>query len=427
MSRFSILASLFILLNFNIAVAQDLKIINAEEFIAENPSPERQEIVDFIIHQFDDKREIKITQAELDHIWSNKDNREKFMMYRFQIINQKLYADSYDQTHADFRSTLKYFNNLIKHYKIPDVDFIIYRRDRMPSNIKTDTEQEAAEFPALLMSKNINSPYEKDKILIPDNFVAHRAWKALTEGIIQANIHHPWENKTDKIFWRGGTSNGTYDIKNFDKLPRLKLVILSKLFPDLIDAEFSVITHQFPDTSGAKNMKKLLKILFNDPKEVKEVDHLEYKYLVSIDGNTCAWARVPWIMLSNSVLLKQETDNMEWFYPALKPYVNYAPLNTELTDIFSQAEWMKTHDDELKQISNNATNFAMNNLMSEHIDTHMVIVLSEYHKLHRDKKIIPNLSSYNDMMSLWSLISVLARQIQDNFISWKNSLEFDFI
>ena len=65
---------------------------------------------------------------------------------------------------------------------------------------------------------------------------------------------------------------------------------------------------------------------------------------------------MPWIMLSNSVLLKQETGAIEWFYPALKANVHYVPVNKDLSNIFSQIEWLKTHDSEAEQISINATN-----------------------------------------------------------------------
>ena len=105
---------------------QKLELITAEQFLAENPSVERKAIIDFIIHQFDDKHEIGITQAKLDELWNNKKAREAFSISRFQIINQKLYADSNNVTHPYFRSYWKYFQNFVKKYQINDVDFIIY-------------------------------------------------------------------------------------------------------------------------------------------------------------------------------------------------------------------------------------------------------------------------------------------------------------
>jgi hypothetical protein len=45
--------------------------------------------------------------------------------------------------------------------------------------------------------------------------------------------------------------------------------------------------------------------------------HMKYKYLISLDGNGAPWLRVPWILLSNSVLIKQDSENIQWFYPGL--------------------------------------------------------------------------------------------------------------
>ena len=60
---------------------------------------------------------------------------------------------------------------------------------------------------------------------------------------------------------------------------------------------------------------------------------LKYKYLISIDGMTAAWKRVPWIMQSDSVLFKTTTKMYQWFYDGLVPWVNYIPLRPDLGDL----------------------------------------------------------------------------------------------
>jgi hypothetical protein len=117
-------------------------------------------------------------------------------------------------------------------------------------------------------------------------------------------------------------------------------------------------------------------------------------------------------MLSNSVLVKQESKKIQWYYSALKPYVNYVPLKHDLTDIFKQITWMKEHDDKLKEISINAQNFASNNLMPEHIDAHVVILLNEYSKLQKDTKISPSLTKAEDVISITSTIDMLLRRLK---------------
>lgn len=145
---------------------------------------------------------------------------------------------------------------------------------------------------------------------------------------------------------------------------------------------------EFQNNESSHQLLEVFHKLFGGSADkVKEVDHMKFKYLASIDGNTCTWKRVPWIMLSNSVLLKQETDNIEWFYSAIKPYEHYVPMNNRLTNIFQQLDWMKLHDSEVHQISTNAQNFVMNNLMPEDILAHTAIILNEYSKIQQNTKI----------------------------------------
>ncbi len=240
------------------------------------------------------------------------------------------------------------------------------------------------------MYKNTDSIYEKNKFLLPDAFFVTEHWRKLLTRIEQTNNQQSWSKKEDKIFWRGSSTGCakndpynllSYNLKNFDQLPRLSLVMLSKLYPDLIDAKLAYY-QQFSKDQDGDNLKEILNLLFGKgPKNANEEEHLKYKYLISVDGNSATGTRVPWIMYSNSVLIKQNSPNIQWFYSSLKAYINYIPVNERLTDIFDQITWMKNHDQELEQISVNAHNFVKNNLMPAHIDAHMVIILNEYSKI----------------------------------------------
>ena len=203
-----------------------------------------------------------------------------------------------------------------------------------------------------------------------------------------------------------------------DKLPRLTLFFLSKFFPDLIDANFTY----FMDSSFYKKGKDLKEILtLLDPQKknkIKEIDHLKYKYLIAIDGNTCPWVRVAWIMHSNSVLVKQKTSKIQWFYPALAEYYNYVPVKENLSDIFKQLEWMKENDNKLKIISENATNFIENNLLPEDIDKQMVIILNEYAKIQIDKELKVTLQEADKVFSLPNLLISLYNRIEDKVLGW---------
>ncbi len=206
---------LLILLSLNFAYADELKIITAEEFVSANPSPERQKIIDFIVHQFDGK---VISQAELDKASNNIEAREMLRMARFQIVNQQLYVDSASIHYHNFINYLHYFQKLITKYKINDVDFVIYVRDEIPPN---EISKEIISVPSFMMSKNLDHLDEQDKFLLPDaHIIAKTVWKDLATEIEEAKLIYPWHSKINKAFWLGATTGGEaiyeYNIKNFD-------------------------------------------------------------------------------------------------------------------------------------------------------------------------------------------------------------------
>lgn len=87
-------------------------------------------------------------------------------------------------------------------------------------------------------------------------------------------------------------------------------------------------------------------------------DHIQYKYLISVDGNTAAWQRVPWILQSGSVLLLVDTDIEEWFYHDLQPWVHYVPIKADFSDLELKVRWLRENDEEAKKIVNRASVFA---------------------------------------------------------------------
>lgn len=389
-----VLIRFIILLFANLCLANDLKIITPENYYSENPSPERKIILDYITSQFKNK---SVSQKDLDLLWNDKEINKGQHLIRFQIINQQLYSGDSDILKLFSLELIYFFKRILKKYKVNDVDFIIYGRDEIDPKIVNN--KELYKIPSFMLSKNMDAEYEKDKFLLPDTFLMRQYWSYLTKRILKANEKFSWQSKKNKIFWRGATTgwdrtkpyiHKNYNIKNMENIPRLNLVFFSKLYPDLIDAKFVFYNQITPNKDGSA-LKKLLDIILNKKYKfsyfTNEEEHLIYKYLISLDGNTCAWSRVPWIMLSNSVLIKQETDNIEWFYPALKPYVHYVPVDKRLLKLFSTLDWMKDNDDKLVEISKNAQQFVQNNLMPEDIEKQAVIILNEYSKIQKDKTI----------------------------------------
>lgn len=82
---------------------------------------------------------------------------------------------------------------------------------------------------------------------MPDYWMLFRDYNSEKKKAIQGSKDHPWDQKSNKIFWRGTDSGRSkYEIDIWSNLPayfpRLELLRLSKEYPDIIDARFTRTT-----------------------------------------------------------------------------------------------------------------------------------------------------------------------------------------
>ena len=138
--------------------------------------------------------------------------------------------------------------------------------------------------PVFTYAKDLDSKSERNLTLFPD-WMNLCSSTMMREKIRRAQGLYPWNNKKDQLFWRGGKNDST----GFRK----KLVDYSFDHLNIVDAKFV-------EAGQSK---------FIDP-----VDHLQYKYLVSIDGNRCSWERLVWHLHSDSLVFKHQSNQVQWFY-----------------------------------------------------------------------------------------------------------------
>jgi hypothetical protein len=113
-------------------------------------------------------------------------------------------------------------------------------------------------------------------------------------------------------------------------------------------------------------------------------DFPRYRYLMDVDGHTANTPRVALLLHSNSVMVKQVTDDMLWFYPALKPYVHFIPVKQDLSDLLPQLEWAKNHEKECTEIVRNANQLAAEALSPEAIYLYLYRLLEAYSSKQRE-------------------------------------------
>lgn len=307
-----------------------------------------------------------ITKQMIDEGFSGK-KIEDFSLVRFTIKDGHI-AFAHDEKNLysrHFKELLACIKKLNEHTRLPDVDFIVSLEDGFGGNPGIG--------PCFVFAKQADV---SSLILIPD-IKALAGYSKLREMIPEANEKHPWEKKQAKSFWRGSTTGGYSTLANWDHLARAKLVLLSLGNPQTVDARFNSVVQcdaEVPLLMKAKGMVS---------KSVSRPDHLKYKYLVDVDGNSCSYERYFWLLLSNSVVLKQMTPNVQWYYGALEPYRHYIPLKEDLSDLLEKIEWAKTHDMDAKLIAEEATQFVKDNLGPEDTALYLYLLLKEYAQLQK--------------------------------------------
>jgi hypothetical protein len=148
-----------------------------------------------------------------------------------------------------------------------------------------------------------------------------------------------------------GSSTGSFDPKNNERLqlcnkyvnhPNIKCYI-----NNFCQIDFNKIKETYPNYELFKS------------NNIDINTQLKYKYVISVDGNTAAWERVPWILNSKSVLSKKKSTHKTWYYDFLIKNEHYIEFddNSELENIINN-----TSDEECKRIIDNANIFCKNYL-----------------------------------------------------------------
>ncbi len=255
------------------------------------------------------------------------------------------------------RGYYTYTYNLLKwcsaYVKFPDVDLIMCTLDRY------DTKR-FLPCPIFAYCKKMNSP---SLVLFPEK----RKTSALKNPIAPL-LKAPqvaWEDKIEKALWRGRTIRGGRG----GAWQRIRLVNLAKNRPDLIDAGFNAI--KTANISLKKTLKKA--------PSISPLKQRQYKYLVAVDGISFP-SSFYWQLFSKSLVFKQKSPFIEWFYRALKPNEHYISYQNNL-DLISKIEWAKQHDIEAQKIAENAYDFSINNLLLEDIIAYFYHLFTKYSQL----------------------------------------------
>ncbi|XP_043254089.1 protein O-glucosyltransferase 2-like [Colletes gigas] len=188
---------------------------------------------------------------------------------------------------------------------------------------------------------------------------------------VQGNTDTPWEEKIEKVFWRGRDSCRE----------RLDLIDISRKHPDLFNVSITNFFF-FKDEMDKYGPGQSHISFFN---------FFKYKYQLNIDGTVAAY-RFPYLLAGDSLVLKQNSKYYEFFYNDLVPGKHYVPVKKDLSDLVEKIVWAKGHDKEASQIAKHARQFARDNLLARDVLCYHVALFDEWSKRLKSKvKVLDNM------------------------------------
>lgn len=274
------------------------------------------------------------------------------------------------------RQILEMFQGYSCHHRFPDIDLVLAVKDGI---------RNPDELPVFTFQKH------RDAAGILHPYYTH---KPSTIGKMKAGVDkYPWESKKNKLFWRGKTTGGMYTSENWRTFPRAKLVdrCHQSDMKSICDAAFYGYVQCTEEVPG------LIDAAFGGVKSpIPMPEQMQFKFVASLDGNGPCSGRSEQLLSGNSVVFKQDSDMIEFYYEGIKPNVHFVPIQSHMTDLAEKLEYALEHDDEMKKIASNMYDFSQENLDFNSVACYMKNLFEEYAKLQDyTLKPLPELTNNN--------------------------------
>jgi glycosyl transferase family 90 len=318
------------------------------------------------------------------------ENKIQSLMH-YQIINNKIYVNLHDRKSNRYKVITEKLNSMIAQgYKFPNVEFVIGfddAWDQLGLLKKYYPEISLADLPPILVfAADKKSKYRDHYILFVDDYTIdnsvmgnRRGWASILQDVAKGNKLYNWQNKIDKVMWRGLDTDCCHYV-NCEDSPRSKLVEISNNYPDIIDAKYAKPKYFYSFIK--KNLRPLM-LMLSIPPFISQEKQIAYRVLANLDGHTTTYPGLLWRLYSNSLVIKQDSTKEQWFYDILVPWKHYVPMKNDASDIVEKATWVMNNKDKAYDIVKEANSIVKHNLMPEHIDDYIKELLNYHFKLQR--------------------------------------------
>ena len=275
-------------------------------------------------------------------------NHKNALLVKFSIIDNRLYMEkNWSIDYVDYRVAAyeRNLRRLCQLAKFPNVVFLMTFHDA--------SGFDSAEIPIFAMCK---STQDDRSILVPDFSSLNSDYQVLANKDITKEVPD-WDNRKAQLIWRGSTAQSGFGMPftedTLDFFSRVTLCKLSQMYPDLINARFTIFAQ------GGEKIPSLQKFKGD---WIPFEEQMNFKYQIQIDGNVASYSASGWKLFSNSLIFKTESPWIQWYSNELKPFVHYIPVRENLEDLLDQIKWARENDAEAKQIAKNARDFALTHI-----------------------------------------------------------------
>ncbi len=371
---------------------EDSKVLEQIVNLEKNPDLHKNHILQHKYKKLNDQAKLNLIKflKKKNYKGQVEFNRRKW------IANNGFFRNDYPYTEGD-KLVPEYKDLLIttlEERKIPDCIFFINIRDfplinddltepyyhlfNTKSKLISPEYHHSSFIPILSRSVTSKSadlllPTEDDWRFVSNKIYPDRCETAQTQDFFKT-IELDW-NKKKSIGVFVGSSTGCGI--TIDDNQRLKLADLSLKYPNHVEAGITNFNQRLK-----KYMNKYLDLInpndfnFKQVKKKTKKEISEYKYIIVVDGHVSAF-RLSYELASKSVVLLVESEYVIWFQHLLKPYDNFIPINSDLSNLIDVINWCRENDQKCKKIAINAYNLYHKYLTRNGFFDYMQVILTK--------------------------------------------------
>lgn len=189
--------------------------------------------------------------------------------------------------------------------------------------------------------------------MIPDSqFLSSNAYADQREVLLGSG---PLATRSSAMFWTGSSTG--FRTEGWRSLPRVKLCQITRAAPEPQSFDCGLTRVVQEDFEGEREEIEAEGLLVG---EVPASEFGQHAVHVDIDGNTNFWPGLFLKLLSGGVVMKiaSAEDFRQWYYHKLRPWVNFIPVEKDMSDLLEKQAWLTHHPENAQMISRSGQDLA---------------------------------------------------------------------